>query len=71
MVERRTWLDENNEEIAPMYILDEKVRSAKRHTSSHGTSQLIGTLHVIFPQLDTSVIDEYCAGNRGQAGAIE
>lgn len=50
-----------------MYILDEKARSTKRHTSN----QLFGTLHVIAPQLDASVIAEYCAGHRGQAGAIE
>lgn len=47
-----------------MYILDEKATFTKRHKSSHGNSQLFGTLHVIEPQLDTSVIAAYCAGHR-------
>jgi hypothetical protein len=47
-----------------VYILDEKVRPAKRHTSSHGNGQLFGALHVTVQQMDTTVISEQYLGTR-------
>lgn len=44
---RRIWLEGNNEKNIPVYILEEKVRSAKRDTSSHQDGQLFGAVHVI------------------------
>lgn len=41
----RTWLESNNEST-PVYILDKKVRSTKRDTSSHGKVQSFGAMHV-------------------------
>lgn len=40
-----------------MYILDEKVRSAKRQTSSHGIS-LFGATHVTLQRSDNHAFHE-------------
>lgn len=48
----RTWLEGNNEST-PVYILDEKVRSTKRDTSSHRKVQLFGAMHVTGRRSDT------------------
>lgn len=55
---KRTWLDGNNKENAPVYILDEKVRSAKRHSSSHGNSSLFGATHVTVQRSDNYAFHE-------------
>lgn len=56
---KRTWLDGNNEECAPVYILDEKVRSAKRHSSSHDNSSLFDATHVTVQRSDDYAFHEY------------
>lgn len=48
----RTWLEGNNEST-PVYILDEKVSSTKRDTSSHGKVQSFGVMHVTGRRPDT------------------
>lgn len=51
----RTWLEGNNEST-PVYILDEKVSSAKRDISSHGKGHSFGVMLVTVWRTDTYII---------------
>lgn len=43
-----------------MYILDGKVRTAKRHSSSHGNKSLSGPTHVTIRRWDSYIFrDDY------------